>query len=62
MTGYRVYRLDARNRILSRADLVARNDEHALQAARTILPAEPIEIWTGTRRVGSWTDGRAVTA
>ena len=54
MAFYRIYILDAAGRIASAADAMCEDDSQAAAAARVLLRGHPaVEIWSGTRLVGS---------
>lgn len=53
MTGYKLYCLDDRGRIVRRHDLEAATDEDALQLARAQAPHVSRELWTGARKVAA---------
>jgi hypothetical protein len=52
MPDYRVYLIDRNNRVIARKDIVAPNDEAALQAARLYADGVDVEVWDHARKVG----------
>ncbi len=51
MPEYRLYKLDARNRIISAEGLVEHDDAAAIEAAHARLDADWLELWCGARMV-----------
>jgi hypothetical protein len=52
MPDYRAYLIDKNDRVISRKDIVAPNDEAALEAARQYADDVDVEIWERARKVG----------
>ena len=52
MPDYRVYLIDRNNRVIARKDIVAANDEAALEAARHYAEGVDVEVWDHARKVG----------
>jgi len=52
MPDYRIYRIDKNDRVISRKEIVAPNDETALEAARQFLDDVDVEVWDHARKVG----------
>jgi len=49
---YRLYALhEISGKIVSAQDIVADNDDQAIEAGREALPLRPFELWCRTRRV-----------
>lgn len=51
MSEYRIYELDAANRIVRRHEIEADSDLDAAKAARKAVPRHSVEIWEFGRRV-----------
>jgi hypothetical protein len=51
MPEYRIYCLDGANRITRAEQIVATNDEQAIEAARSMKPAVKRELWQRDRLV-----------
>jgi len=52
MADYRAYLIDRNNRVTARKDIVAPNDEAALEAARLYADGVDVEVWDHARKVG----------
>ena len=52
MPDYRIYQIDKNDRVISRKEIVAPNDETALAAARQYLDDVDVEVWDRARKVG----------
>jgi hypothetical protein len=52
MPDYRAYLIDENNRVIARKDIVAPNDEAALEAARPYADGVDVEVWDRARKVG----------
>ncbi len=52
MADYRAYLIDQNNRVISRKDIVAPNDEAALEAAGLYADGFDVEVWDHARKVG----------
>jgi hypothetical protein len=52
MPDYRIYLIDRNNRVIARKDIVAPNDEAALEAARLYADGVDVEVWDHARKVG----------
>lgn len=53
MVHYRLYFLNAAGNIIRANDIDVADDDAAKDAARILDHAHHIEIWTGTRKVGT---------
>jgi hypothetical protein len=54
MMEYHVYRLDPRGHILDRTDIYHDADRPAIQHALSAFPRSDIELWQGSRRIGTF--------
>jgi hypothetical protein len=52
MPDYRIYQIDKNDRVISRKEIVAPNDETALEAARQYLDDVDVGVWDHAREVG----------
>jgi hypothetical protein len=52
MAVYRMYTVGYNGRLVDAAVIYTSTDEEAMDAAKTRLKENDLEIWTGTRRVG----------
>lgn len=52
MADYRAYLIDRNDRVIVRKDIVAPNDEAALEAARLYADGLDVEVWDHARKVG----------
>jgi hypothetical protein len=52
MPDYRAYLIDENDRVIARKDIVAPNDEAALEAARPYADGVDVEVWDRARKVG----------
>jgi hypothetical protein len=51
MPDYRAYLIDRNNRVIARRDIVAPNDEAAIEAARLYVDGVDVEVWNHARKV-----------
>jgi|SRR5579859_2282675 len=54
MMEYHVYQLDPRGHILDRVDFFCDADGPAIQGAHSAFPQSDVELWQGSRRIGTF--------